>query len=159
LLFKIDAKLELIANASKNTIQPLTLAETAQLVNLLMPILEDAHQSTLVATETEEFNCHNSNASNAKIAQLDNNLEPTTFALSQDQLANATKLLTETTNAKHAQLDNWLMLLTQDVSPDQTHVTLEIKLEEINSAAMHARLVDNSKFQTLREHNVLLDHS
>lgn len=76
------------------------------MVNLLIQLPEDANHSILVATETEEFNCHNNNASNAKIAQLDNNLEPTTFALSQDQLANATKLLTETTNVKLAQLDN-----------------------------------------------------
>jgi hypothetical protein len=159
LLLVTDVFKELSANASKNTIPPLTLAETAQLVNLLMPILEDAHQSTLVATETEEFNYHNNNATNAKTAQLDNNLEPTMCVLFQDHLVFATKLLTETTNAKHAQQDNWLMLPTQDVSPDQTPVTLETKLEEINSTVINAKLVETSNNQTPREHNVLLDHS
>jgi hypothetical protein len=117
---------------------PLTPVETAQLVNLLTEFQEDANHSTPVATKTEEFNCHNNNAINAKTAQPDNNLEPIMFVWSQDQLADVTRLLTETTCVKHAQLDNWLMLPTQDVFKSQTPVTLETKYWETNSTAITA---------------------
>jgi len=119
LLLETDVLLEPLANASNNTTQPLTPAQTAHKVNLLTVLvtltMEDAKPSTLVAMLTEEFNCHKTNAINAKPAQLDKSLELTTHVLSQDQLADASKLLTETTNVNHAQLDNWLMLTTQDV--------------------------------------------
>lgn len=153
-----DVLLELHAHAIKSITQQPTLAEPAQQVNLLMPLLEDANHSTLVATEMEEFNCHKTNAINAESAQLVNNLEPPTHALSQDQTAHATNLLTQTTNVKPAQLDNWLMQTIQDVHQEPTPVIKETKLEETNSAAMHAKLAVNSKCQTLKELNVWLDH-
>jgi hypothetical protein len=164
-LSETDVSLEPPVNASKNTMPPLTPVETAQPVNLLpvfvkeTTIMDNANHSALVATKTEEDNCHNNNAINALTAQPDKFLELTTFVSSQDQHADATRLLTKTTNAKHAQPDNWLTPETQDVLPSQTPVTLETKLEEINSAAMHALPVVNSKFQTLQELLVLPDHS
>jgi hypothetical protein len=62
------------------------------------------------------------------------------------------------TNVKPALLDNWLMQTIQDVHQEPTLVTKETKLEETNSAAMHAILAVNSNNQTPKELNVLLDH-
>jgi hypothetical protein len=143
LLLATDVLLESLANASNNTTQPLTPAQTAHKVNLLQVLVleiiliiqEDAKHSTLVAMLTEEFNCHNNNAINAKHAQLDKSLEEMSV-LPQDQLADASKLLIETTVVNHAQLDNWLMQPTQDVLLKPTPVTLETMFWEINSTAM-----------------------
>jgi hypothetical protein len=51
--------------------------------------------------------------------------------LPQDQLADATKSLTNQINAKLAHQVNWLMLPTQDVLPNQTLV-LETTFVETN---------------------------
>jgi hypothetical protein len=99
---------------------------------------KDAEFSNKPVMLMVKSNSANNNAMHAKDVPVSTKSSKTTDALSQDQLADASRLLTAATNAKHAQLDNWLTLPTQDVSLRPTPVTLETKFWEINSTAMLA---------------------
>jgi hypothetical protein len=55
-------------------------------------------------------------------------------------------------------MDNCLTKVELDAYHKLTLATKETKLEEIKSAAMHAQLALNSKFQMLLELLALLDH-